>query len=61
MTRRPKTPDEPLREWRISIMRERVRYLGPVATDKEGAIDKAMEEVRIEPARRFRLIVVPVE
>jgi hypothetical protein len=42
-------------------MRERVRYLGPVAADKEGAIDKAMEEVRIEPARRFRLIVVPVE
>jgi hypothetical protein len=32
-----------------------------VAADKEDAIAKAMEEFRIEPARRFRLIVVPVE
>jgi hypothetical protein len=43
-------------------MRDKARYLGRVvATDKEAAIDKAMEEFRIEPARRFRLIVVPVE
>jgi hypothetical protein len=32
-----------------------------VATDKEGAIDRAMEEFRIEPAWRFRLIAEPVE
>jgi hypothetical protein len=37
-------------------------YLGRVVPpDKEAAIHKAMEEFRIEPARRFRLIVVPVE
>ena len=46
-----------LREWRVSIMREKVHYLGRViATDEEGAIEKAVEEFRIEPARRFRLI-----
>jgi hypothetical protein len=57
----PKQPTK-LREWRISIMREKVRYLGRVvAADKESAIDKAMEEFRIEPARRFRLIAEPVE
>jgi hypothetical protein len=32
-----------------------------VAPDREAAIDRAMEEFQIEPARRFRLIVVPVE
>lgn len=32
-----------------------------VAPDKEAAIAKAMDEFRIGPARRFRLIVVPVE
>jgi hypothetical protein len=38
------------------------RQDGPkLAPDKETAIAKAMEEFRIEPARRFRLIVVPVE
>ena len=62
MARRPALPDKPLREWRISIMREKVHYLGRVvAVNKEAAIDKAMEEFRIEPARRFRLIAEPVE
>jgi hypothetical protein len=56
MARKPSPPDKPLREWRISIMREKVQYLGRVvAADKEAAIDKLMEEFRIEPARRFRL------
>jgi hypothetical protein len=31
-----------------------------VAPDKAAAIDRAMEEFRIEPARRFRLIAEPV-
>jgi hypothetical protein len=31
------------------------------SAQKVTAIAKAMEEFRIEPARRFRLIVVPVE
>jgi hypothetical protein len=46
-----------LREWRISIIREKIQYLGRVvAPDKEAAIAKAMEEFRIEPVRRFRPI-----
>jgi hypothetical protein len=32
-----------------------------VASDKEGAIDRAMAEFRIEPARRFRLIAETME
>jgi phosphomannomutase len=45
-----------LREWRVSIIREKIQYLGRVvAPDKEAAIEKAMEEFRIEPARRFRV------
>lgn len=51
-----------LREWRISILRDKAHYLGRVvAPDRQAAIDKAMEEFRIEPARRFRLIAEPVE
>jgi hypothetical protein len=39
-----------------------IQYLGRVvAPDKEAAIARAMEEFRIEPARLFRLIVVPVD
>ena len=60
IAREPRTPDERLREWRVSIMREKVHYLGRVlAPDEQAAIDK--EEFRIEPARRFRLIAEPVE
>src|SRR5262249_18056947 len=41
---------------------DNVRYLGRVvSSDKEAAIARAMEEFRIEPARRLRLIVVPIE
>jgi lipoate-protein ligase A len=61
MARKPTTQDKPDREWRISVIRAKTVYLGRVeATDKEAAIDKAMEEFRIEPARRFRL-AEPVE
>ena len=51
-----------VREWRVSIIREQIQYLGRVsAPDKEAAIAKAIEEFRIEPAQRFRLIAKPVE
>ena len=43
MARKPTPPDKPLREWRISIMREKVHYLGlSLPADEEG--------FRIEPA-----------
>ena len=58
MARRPDAPGNPLREWRISIMREKVHYLGRViASGRDAAIDRAMEEFRIEPAR-LALIVI---
>jgi hypothetical protein len=61
MARKPTTPTL-VREWRVSIIREKIQYLGRVlAPDKEAAIARAMEEFHIEPARRFRLIVMPVE
>ena len=41
-------------------MRDKVHDLGPVVAPNEAAIDKAMEEFRIEPTRRFRLIAEPV-
>jgi hypothetical protein len=51
-----------VREWRVSIIRDEAQYLGRVAApDKEAAIARAMEEFNIERARRFRLIVVPLE
>jgi Fe2+ transport system protein FeoA len=57
VARKPTPPDKQLREWRVSIMRDKVHYLGRVvASDGEGAIDRAMEEFGIEPARRFRVI-----
>jgi hypothetical protein len=53
---------KPLREWRISVIGAGIKYIGRVeAADAEAAIDKAMEEFRIDPARRFRLIAEPVE
>ena len=62
MAPKPDTPSKQLREWPVSIIREKIHYLGRVvAPDKEAAIATAMGEFRIEPARRFRLIVVPVE
>jgi hypothetical protein len=62
MARNPTPSDKPLREWRILILRDRSHYLGRVAAShKEAAMDKAMEEFRIEPARRFRLIAERVE
>jgi hypothetical protein len=61
MARKPTTPAK-LREWRISLIGAGIKYVGRVeAADAESAIDKAMEEFRIEPARRFRLVAEPVE
>jgi len=38
------------------------KYIGRVeAPDAKSAIEKAMEEFKIDPARRFRLIAGPVE
>jgi hypothetical protein len=55
-------PKKPLREWRISVIGAKTKYLGRVdAPDEQSAIDKAMEEFKIDPARRFRLIAQPVE
>ncbi len=51
-----------MREWRISLIGAGIKYVGRVeAPDAEAAIDKAMAEFRIEPARRFRLVTQPVE
>jgi hypothetical protein len=62
VARKPTPLDKPLRGWRVSIMRDKAHYLSRiVAPDEEAAIDKAVEEFRIEPARRFRVIAEPVE
>jgi hypothetical protein len=63
MPRKSTTPPKrPTREWRVSLIGAKSKYIGRVeAADAESAIDKAMEEFRIEPARRFRLIAEPVE
>jgi len=56
--KKPKSP----RDWRISVIGAEKVYLGRVdATDKDSAIDKAMEEFKVDPARRFRPIAEPVE
>ena len=53
---------KPPREWRISVIGAKSKYIGRVmATDAEAAIAKAMEEFSIDPARRFRLVAEPVE
>jgi hypothetical protein len=58
MAKKPAPP----REWRISMIGAKVKYIGRVeATDEQSAIDKAMDEFKIEPARRFRLVAQPVE
>ena len=63
MARKPTPPAKALREWDISVIRgAKASYLGRVvAADKESALDKAMKEFKIEPARRFRLIADPVQ
>jgi hypothetical protein len=63
MARQPHPPSKPPREWRVSIMRDKVHYLGQIVApdDKDAAIDKAMQEFGIEPARRFRVIAEPVK
>ena len=60
--RKPTTPAKPLREWRVSLIGAKSKYIGRVeAADAESAIVKAAEEFRIDPARRFRLVAEPVE
>jgi hypothetical protein len=63
MARKPTAPNKPLREWRISILRDKVHYLGHIVApdDREAVIDKAMQEFGIEPARRFRVIAEPAK
>jgi len=61
MALKPTTPAK-LREWRVSLIGAKSKYIGRVeATEAESAIAKAAEEFRIEPARRFRLVAEPVE
>jgi len=61
MARKPTTPPK-LREWRIVIIRAKIVYLGRVmAPDNEAAIDKAMEEFKIDEAQRFKVIAQPVD
>jgi len=56
MARKPDEPSKPLREWRISILRDKTHYLGRViAADEDAALDRAMEEFRIDAANRFRM------
>ena len=53
---------KPLREWDVSIIGAKAKYVGRVlAADAEDAIAKAAEEYKIDPARRFRLVAEPVE
>ena len=53
---------KPVREWRISAIGAKSKYIGRVeAADEKSAIEKAIEEFNIDPARRFRLIAEPVE
>ena len=55
------TPLPALREWRISIIRAKTVYVGRVmAHDEAAAIEKAMEEFKIDEAQRFRLVAQPV-
>jgi hypothetical protein len=63
MARKPKTPPkEPLREWRITLIRKKGQYLGRVeASDAEAAIERAIAEFQIDAAHRPRLIAQPVE
>ena len=50
------------REWRISVIGAKSQYLGRVmAPDEASAIAKAVEEFKIDPARRFRPVAQPVE
>jgi hypothetical protein len=42
---------KPLREWRVSLIGAKSKYIGRVvAADAESAIDKAMEEFRTDAA-----------
>jgi hypothetical protein len=53
---------KPPREWRISVIGAKAKYIGRVmAPDPEAAIAKAVEEFKIDPARRFRLIAEQIE
>jgi hypothetical protein len=59
MAKKAAAPD---REWRISVIGAKAKYVGRVwASDKATAIAKAAEEFKIDPARRFRLVAESVE
>ena len=56
MARKPDEPSKPLREWRVSILRDKVHHLGRVvAADKEAAFDEAMEELASDRGCLVRL------
>ena len=62
VARKPTRPAKPLREWRVSLIGAKAKFIDRVeAADAEAAIDKAIKEFKIEPARRFRLVAEPVE
>jgi hypothetical protein len=53
---------KPLREWRITLLRAKGQYLGRVeATDAESAIERGIQEFKIDEVHRSRLIAQPVE
>jgi hypothetical protein len=57
-----KKPTKSSREWRITLIRAKGRYLGRVeAPDADSAIAKAIEEFAVPEAHRSRLIAQPVE
>ncbi len=47
---------KPLREWRITLIRRKGRYLGRIeAADAESAIKSAIEQFAVDEAHRSRL------
>jgi hypothetical protein len=63
MARKPTSPPKkPLREWRITLIRAKGRYLGHVeAPDAETAVERAIAEFGVSEAHRSRLIAQPIE
>jgi hypothetical protein len=55
------SPKQPLREWRITLIPKKARYLGRVeAPDAATAIEHAMAEFDLDEAHRSRLVAQPV-
>jgi restriction endonuclease Mrr len=59
MPNRPRKPTAAkLRSWRVSILRERLRYLGTVdARDEKTAAAAAVAEFNLSDEQRRRLVV----